>query len=297
MAYVPTTFVDRSVEFPNRRTLTAVPGQADTVDIGRAEGTVFAAGTKLDAANLNAEFGKIKTELESFNNGIAHNSIYRGKNLGTSVAAAQYAAISAGTFDDLYIGDYWTIGGVNYRIAAFDYYWNCGDTALNIHHAVIVPEKNLYNAAMNTTDTTTFGYAYSRMRTATLEQARTTIRAAFSGHIVDHRIYLTSTVTNGYASGGEWMGSDVELMNEQMVYGSGIFSPASTGSVTPANYRVEKNQLPLFAMNPAMLNTRETYWLRDVVTASTFAHVSGSGIANCSVASTSYGVRPAFCIS
>lgn len=65
MAYVPTTFVDRSVEFPNRRKLTAVPGQADTFDIARAEGTVFAEGTKPDAENLNAEFGKIKTETDS----------------------------------------------------------------------------------------------------------------------------------------------------------------------------------------------------------------------------------------
>lgn len=52
----------------------------------------------------------------------AHNGIYRGKFLGNSVTAAQYAAIAAGTFEDLYIGDYWTIGGVNWRIAAFDYY-------------------------------------------------------------------------------------------------------------------------------------------------------------------------------
>lgn len=37
-----------------------------------------------------------------------HNSIYRGKNLGTSVTSAQWAAIKAGTFDDMFIGDYWT---------------------------------------------------------------------------------------------------------------------------------------------------------------------------------------------
>lgn len=67
MAYVPTTFVDRSVEFPNRRKFTAVSGQADTFDIARAEGTVFAEGTKPDAANLNAEFEKIKTETDSIN--------------------------------------------------------------------------------------------------------------------------------------------------------------------------------------------------------------------------------------
>ena len=83
----------------------------------RAEGTVFAAGTKLDAANLNAEFGHVKTELDAINtilesfiySGVVHNSIYRGKYLGTSVTTAQYTAISAGTFEDLYIGDYRTI--------------------------------------------------------------------------------------------------------------------------------------------------------------------------------------------
>ena len=70
MAYIPTTFVDRSVEFPNRRKLTAVSGLADTFDVARAEGTVFAAGTKLDAANLNAEFGKIKTETDDINSSL-----------------------------------------------------------------------------------------------------------------------------------------------------------------------------------------------------------------------------------
>ena len=49
----------------------------------------------------------------------AHNAIYRGKHLGTSATATQYAVIAAGTFDDLYIGDYWTKDGVNYRLAAF----------------------------------------------------------------------------------------------------------------------------------------------------------------------------------
>ena len=229
--------------------------------------------------------------------GIAHNGIYRGKYLGASVTAEQYAAISAGTFEDLYIGDYWTIGGVNYRIAAFDYYWNCGDTAFTTHHAVIVPEKNLYNAVMNPSNTTAGGYVGSQMYTANLAQAKTTIKAAFSGHVVKHRVYLTNAVSNGYASAGVWCDSEVDLMNEQMVYGNGIFSPVYTGGAVPANYRVEKSQLPLFAMNPAMLNNREIYWLRDIITASHFSFTSGTGLAYYDSASQSLGVRPAFCIS
>lgn len=73
----------------------------------------------------------------------AHNSIYRGKNLGTSVTAEQYKAISDGTFAGLYVGDYWVISGVTYRIAGFDYYLHNGDTDTTKHHAVIVPDENM----------------------------------------------------------------------------------------------------------------------------------------------------------
>lgn len=227
----------------------------------------------------------------------AHNAIYRGKNLGTSVTAAQYAAISAGTFDDLYIGDYWVINGVNWRIAAFDYYLNCGDTNCTKHHIVIVPDTCLYTHVMNDTNITTGGYVGSKMYTEGLEQAKTTIKAAFSGHVLSKRIYLTNATSNGYASAGAWCDSEVDLMCEQMVYGSGIFSPVSTGSAVPANYRVEKSQLPLFQHEPSRICNRATWWLRDVITASSFASVGGYGDATCTGAGGSRGVRPAFCVS
>lgn len=227
----------------------------------------------------------------------AHSSIYRGKYLGSSVTAEQYAAIADGTFADLYIGDYWTISGVNYRIAAFDYFLYGGDTECTKHHAVIVPEKNLYSAQMNTSNTTTGGYVGSAMYTTNLAQAKTTIKAAFSGHILTHREWLVNAVSNGKASGGGWFDSDIELMTEQMVYGACVFNPVSDGSTVPANYRISKMQLPLFAFNPTMVNTRQDYWLRDVITAASFANVHNSGLAHYYAASYSLGVRPAFCIS
>lgn len=243
-----------------------------------------------------------------FNNAGAHNAIYRGKNLGTSVTAAQYAAISAGTFDDMYIGDYWVINGVNWRIAAFDYYLKCGDTSCTKHHVVIVPDTCLYTAQMHNTssgayesgataNTTAGGYVGSDMYTTNLEQAKTTIKAAFSGHVLSHRVYLTNAVTEGHPSAGAWCDSEVELMNEQMVYGGSIFMPIANGSTVYTNYRVEKSQLPLFALNPSWIAIRATYWLRDVVSASNFAFVDYNGSATCAPASVSLGVRPAFCIS
>ena len=241
------------------------------------------------------------------NNAGAHNAIYRGKSLGSTVTTAQYAAIKAGTFNDLYIGDYWTIGGINYRIAAFDYYLNSGDANCTTHHVVIVPDTCLYNAQMHNTssggwesgaaNTTAGGYVGSDMYKSNLEQAKTTIKSAFSGHVLKHRIYLTNAVANGLASGCEWYDSEVDLMCEQMVYGGGIFSPVSNGSNVPANYRVEKSQLPLFKHEPSRICNRVTWWLRDVITASGFAGIRSSGDSIYFDASDSRGVRPAFCIS
>ena len=296
-----------SIETKKVTELTAFTTPTDSCLIPIHDGTGL---KKITFANFRAkavEGTEAKIAPLLFNNAGAHNAIYRGKSLGSTVTTAQYAAIKAGTFDDLYIGDYWTIGGVNYRIAAFDYYLNSGDTSCTTHHVVIVPDTCLYNAQMHNTssggyeggaaNTTTGGYVGSDMYKSNLEQAKTTIKSAFSGHVLKHRIYLTNAVANGSASGGAWCDSEVDLMCEQMVYGSGIFSPVSDGSNVPANYRVEKSQLPLFQHEPSRICNRATWWLRDVVTASAFADVSYYGLADCDSASSSLGVRPAFCIS
>lgn len=296
-----------SIETKKVTELTAFTTPTDSCLIPIHDGTGL---KKITFANFRAktvEGTEAKIAPLLFNNAGAHNAIYRGKSLGSTVTAAQYAAIKAGTFDDLYIGDYWTIGGVNYRIAAFDYYLNSGDTSCTTHHVVIVPDTCLYNAQMHNTssggwesgaaNTTAGGYVGSDMYKSNLEQAKTTIKSAFSGHVLKHRIYLTNAVANGRASGGAWCDSEVDLMCEQMVYGSGIFSPVSDGSNVPANYRVEKSQLPLFQHEPSRICNRATWWLRDVITASGFAYVGGSGRADYHDASDSRGVRLAFCIS
>lgn len=271
------------------------PGDSHVIPIHDGTGLKKITFANFKAKAVEGTEAKIAPLL--FNNAGAHNAIYRGKSLGSSVTTAQYSAISAGTFDDMYIGDYWTIGGVNYRIAAFDYYLNCGDTSCTKHHVVLVPDTCLYNHVMNDTNITTGAYVGSKMYTEGLEQAKTTIKAAFSGHVLSKRIYLSNATANGRASAGAWCDSEVDLMCEHMVYGNGVFSPVSDGTTIPNNYRVEKSQLPLFQHEPSRICNRATWWLRDVISASNFAFVSGDGVASCYSASYSFGVRPAFCIS
>lgn len=241
----------------------------------------------------------LQTDIDSVRNVLAdgaaaHNCIYRGKNLGTSVTAEQYAAISSGKFTNLYIGDYWVIKGVTYRIAAFDYYYNCGDTNFTKHHAVIVPDTSLYKAQMNTSNVTTGGYTGSAMYKSNLAQAKTTIKAAFgSAHVLTKRELLTNAVNGNTPSGWAWFDSDVELMNEVQVYGS-----VAWGAHDGNGYNVASGdgQFPLFMFDRTKLHNREDYWLRDVSSATGFSFVGSGGYAYSGSASHSFGVRPAFCI-
>lgn len=231
-------------------------------------------------------------------NAATHNMVYRGKVLGTSVTSEQWAAIKAGTFKDLYLGDYWSIGGMDYIIAAFDYWYKCGDTACNTHHAVVIPRSQLYTYKFNPTNTTEGGYVGSDLYKNGLTQAKTTFNTAFgSAHILNHREYLVNAVTNGKPTGSDWYDSTVDLMNENMVYGGRQFSPMPDGSDpwnTCRNYTVDKSQLPLFRLAPWMSFVRDQWcWLRDVVSAASFARCDGTGYADCANASSAFGVWPA----
>ena len=227
-------------------------------------------------------------------NAATHNMIYRGKNLGSSLTAEQAAAIKAGTFKDIYLGDYWQIGGVDYLVAGFDYWYQCGDTACTTHHVVIIPRNHLYTYHMNASNTTEGGYVGSDMYKNGLTQAKATFNSAFgSTHILNHREHLTNAVSNGRPSGGTWYDSTVELPNENMMYGSHIFAPASDGTNIPNNYTISKSQLPLFRLAPWLSFTRSYWcWLRDVVSAAYFANAGNHGYCPYDTASNEAGVRP-----
>ena len=238
----------------------------------------------------------LQNKIDASSGAGAHNAIYRGKNLGSAVTAEQYAAIQAGTFDDLYIGDYWTINGVNYRIAAFNYYYLTYGCSEN--HVTLVPNAPMYTHCMNDTNVTTGGYVGSKMYTTGLADAKTTINNAFgSAHILTQKQYLCNAVSNGMPSGASWYDSTVELMTEQNVYGGRIFCAGSSGSSIPTLYTKDKSQYPLFAFRPDLISRDSVgVWLRDVASAAAFCRIQSGGNADYIGASDLNGVRPAFSI-
>lgn len=220
------------------------------------------------------------------------NSIFRGKYLGDKVTDDQYADIKAGTFRLVRLGDYWTIGGINYRVAGCDTHYRTGDNASLGHHVIVVPDTCMLasgTAWMQDTDTTDGGYVGSKMYKTTLATVLTTLQSAFGSKLLTHREVLCNAISDGKPSSWSWYDRQVDLMNEHMVYGGGVWGHETYDA------GVENTQLPLFALAPEYIHTRENYWLRDVVSASSFAGVVGSGDANAASASTTWhGVRPFF---
>ena len=253
------------------------------------------------------------------NSAAAHNSIYRGKNLTNVYTVDEICQrISAGTFEDLYVGDYFDIsittdlGGtetVRCILAGFDIFWNNGDTAFTKHHAVIVPKDCFKTKSkMNDTNVTTGGYVGSAMYTTVLPVYQAALQKALNNHILSHRELLTTAVSTtgnsnagagltGYASNWVWKDCLIRLMSEIQVYGSTVLSSSfyDTGN---ANI-----QFPLFRLAPNLKvaglghnGSRMWYWLSAVVSAAAFAYCYSLGTSHHGTAAGDGGVRPYFCI-
>lgn len=171
--------------------------------------------------------------------------------MGTGVTQKQYNNIQNGTFKDLYIGDYWTINGRVYRIAAFDYYWQTGDTNIvNVHHVTLVPDVSMASAKMNDTNTTAGGYVGSKMYTTNIVPVRQAIQTDFgSSHILNHRVPLTRAVepSTVLIENSSWYDSTIELMTQQNVYGNIPYNTFGmiNGAPSPV-WTVDSTQYPLF---------------------------------------------------
>ena len=112
----------------------------------------------------------------------AHNAIYRGKDITDLFYDGTLSKqIAAGTFDDIYIGDY-IIGKVSnrkYIVADINYRLHMGDTECTTPHVLMIPERTMGNAQMNASNVTTGAYIGSAMYTDNLTPFKTIIKNDF----------------------------------------------------------------------------------------------------------------------
>lgn len=188
---------------------------------------------------------------------------------------------------------------VTLMFAAFDYYYNTGDTALTTHHAVLIPRGAGFatTAKMNPTNTTAGGYYGSDMHQITLPSYAASLKAMLGNHLLSHKTRLTTTVNTttpsmagagltGAASASAWGATELQLMNEVQLYGSTVWSSSSY------DVGVDTRQLSVFKfINPVQFG-RGGSWLRSVVSSTVFAYCSNDGDAYGYVASGASYVRP-----
>ena len=221
--------------------------------------------------------------------------VLSGKYLGDNYTTDQKQAITNGSFDGLNIGDYWTINGVNWRIADFDYYYNVGDTAFTKHHLIIVPDTALYNGRMSSSPvTTSVGYIGTALRRNISNYAlRDFINAFGDSYIATHRGLYLNTANDGIPSNWSWIDARVEVMSEEQVYGHAVW-----GACNQNGYDVgtQKTQFRLFSLDKSKINIRVKYWLTNVKSETQFASIDENGAPTFSRTSDDIGVRPFACL-
>lgn len=289
-------------------------------------------------------------------NPLNHNAIFRGANLTNVYTVDEiYAKVHDGSFDDLYLGDYFTVSittdimtkytgetfesGVDYyemgggtdvtartwtltedtepqsgktyatkltktenvdlMIAAFDYYYNTGDSALTNHHVILIPRGAGFatTAKMNDTATTVGAYFNSDMHQIVLPCYAKSLKSVLNNHVKKYRASLSSAMSTNVSSMAgagatgasvmwNWSYTEAILMSETQVYGTTVWSSSVYDIGT------EYKKFPIFDYAPVSYVAREDIWLKNVSDSTHFASVSAYGNANYAIASSERKVFP-----
>ncbi len=272
--------------------------------------------------NITTIFDRLDDVSNWESTALMHNNIYRGANLlgdghFASIAAVM-AALRAGNFDDIYVGDYipasYTVDGTtqttNFRVAGINTLnarrgeeW--GTASPNL---CLVPAGVLGTSYMNATNTTEGGYVGSYMYTTVLPKYYQALAGKsgtpFYGYLRATTERLSKSVDTTLASRAysEWKGAtngvqdytnqNLTLLSETEVYGHPAWSSCEWDEETMAV------QLPMFRLNPFSITEYwGGWWLRDVAGSLIFCSVNWYLYCGCGNASFVGGVRPRFFIA
>lgn len=228
-----------------------------------------------------------------------HNSIYRGVDFGSAITDDQLKRIRDGSFYNMFIGDRWTINGVSWIIADFDYWYGAGTTALYDHHVVVTPMRPLFNAKIYNQNNTAGGFYNSLFFTGTgdgtIEQVRNIVYNTFGEeNVLKHSMWLPDACTNGYYTSLKSVTTDIIFPNEMMIFGTRILGNVQSGNNAIGT---QHKQLALFTHSNREKTTRKGFWMTDVADTVRFSCYSYDGKLDAIGAGyNTYGIRPVFAI-
>lgn len=251
----------------------------------------------INKTNMNDLEGRIDEAINGvfYDNAGFHNAIFRGKDITNYLDdGSLWEKISSGTFEDLYIGDYFLKNNIKWRVASFDYYLHTGSAEhyLTKHHAIIIPDCSLLNSQMNDIDSTEGGVIVSKMYTETFKNILDNyITPIFGNHVLEFYNGLSSKIENDKASSANWYIGKLNLLSELMIYGTLGFGASGIEIGNSATI------LPLFQLAPEYIFiNNESYWLRSIANSTQYACIRNTGILGTQNAKTSFGIRPYFLI-
>lgn len=205
-----------------------------------------------------------------------HKCIYRGKKIGTTLSSAQASEIAAGTYHDIWIGDYWLSANVKWTVVDFDYYNALG---VSQPHIIVMPMSQIGTEAIDSSKSGTIqGFADCSL----LGKLGTSYKNAFasvfgSTHLIDHVEVISSgwwqgTPTNGkpigYSTNSTTVNESVMLPSEIQFFGTKINSTIYPGG--SGNYTDGYRQFKMF--NMGIYPPRDTgMWFRDQTWSRSFA--------------------------
>lgn len=277
---------------------------------------------KLNSININTG-GENSGGFSLANNAAAHNGIFRGKDLTNVYTLDEICErISSGTFEDLYIGDYFDTGlyysggnskdSVKCTFAGFDTYLHTGNIEFTKHHATLLADgfgDGGYTMTPWEGDGEK-GYIDTEMWLYGLPEMSTFLQNnGFNDKIIKHRTLLTNSVdkTKWCSTSNMWVDTYLNLPSEFQVTGN------SAWGTSGFEIGCDKGQLPLFFLNPSatMLlesdGTRKPWWTRTIAYTSksfsgggapeiNFVYLNSYGQITTSSTGIFYNVRPIFCI-
>lgn len=183
-----------------------------------------------------------------------HKCIYRGKQIGTTLSSAQASEIAAGTYHDIWIGDYWLSANVKWTVVDFDYYSAMG---VPQPHIIVMPMSQIGNDVIdNSSRGTIQGFADCSL----LGALDTTYKNAFasvfgSTHLIERDMRISSgwwqgTPTNGrpigYSTNTTSVRTAIMIPSEIQFFGTKINSTIYPGG--SGNYTDGYRQFKMFNM-------------------------------------------------
>ena len=174
---------------------------------------------------LNDEVEAIESTIDY---SVLHNSFVANNYISIENALA---AISSGSFTNMWVGT--GIGNIRsgYRVLDFNYFYGIGN-CLTPH--VVVARYGAFNNTSSAPDGFSSGgyYGLTGVRSMLSSMTSEAVSSFGDEHVLTHSEYLCDGISNGEASSYDWYSSRCELMTLHQVYGGLFFGSSELSNLS-----------------------------------------------------------------